>query len=195
MAFRTSSISSGEYYDGQHRFEHWYRDNSIYFITSRCRNRYPAFETEEAKAIYWERFGHYTKRYAFVPLITSLMDNHYHCELYVKHAEHLGAFMRGLHGSVAKLVNDVLERQAKARLKPFWYDAGKKGYFDGCLRSETQHRRTHRYIWLQPKRHGICSDPRDYPHTREYVKVDVAVRRALELRAYMEGVRYKRYER
>src|SRR5688572_25464461 len=106
MAFRRSSISSDEYYNGDHRFEHWYRDNSIYFITARCRNRFPAFESEQAKAVFWERFEFYTKKYAFVPLVTSLMDNHYHSELYVKHAENLGAFMRGLHGSVAKLTND-----------------------------------------------------------------------------------------
>ena len=36
--------------------------------------------------------------------------------------------------------------------------------------------------------------PRDYPHTREYVQVDVAVKRALELDAYMDDVRYKRYD-
>ena len=61
MGFRKSSISSDEYYDGQHRFEHWYRDNSIYFITARCRNRFPAFASEEAKAIFWERFDHYSE--------------------------------------------------------------------------------------------------------------------------------------
>ena len=194
MSFRKSSISSDEHYKGQHRFEHWYRDNSIYFITARCRGRFPAFSSEEAKAIFWERFDTYTHEYAFVPTITSLIENHYHIEMYVKNAAKLGAFMRGLHGSVAKLVNDVLERDGKPRLKPFWYDTGKQGYFDGCLRNELQHRRTHRYIWLQSVRHGICRDPRNYPHTREYVKVDVAVTRALQLRAYMNDVRYKRYD-
>jgi hypothetical protein len=129
------------------------------------------------------------------PLIVSLIDNHYHLEMYVRHAEHLGAFMRGLHGSVAKLVNDILTRNGKPRLKPFWYDTGKQGYFDGCLRNELQHRRAHRYIWLQSVRHGICRDPREYPLTREYVKVDAAVKRAMELNAYMREVPYKRYER
>ena len=195
MPFRKSSISSGEYYDGQHRFEHWYRDNSIYFITAHCRNRFPAFESEDAKAIFRERFDFYAKKYAFVPLITSLIDNHYHTELYVKDAKNLGTFMRGLHRSVAKLVNDVLEREGKPRLEPFWYDTGKQGYFDGCLRNEKQHRRAHRYIWLQSVRHGIAKDPREYPHTRECVRVDVAVKRALEVHAYMQDVSYKRYER
>lgn len=195
MGFRKSSISSDESYDGQHRFEHWYRDNSIYFITARCRDRFPAFESEQAKSIFWERYDHYTQKHGFVPLITSLMDNHYHTEMDVRRADGLGAFMRGLHGSIAKLVNDVLEREGKPRLKPFWYDSGKQGYFDGCLRSELQHRRTHRYIWLQPVRHGICLDPREYPHTRERVGIDRAVKRATELDAYMRGVRYKRYDR
>lgn len=95
MRFRKSSISSGEYYDGHHRFEHWYRDNSIYFITARCRDRYPAFVSEQAKQIFWERFDFYSQKYTFVPLIASLIDNHYHVEMYVKHAEHIGAFMRG----------------------------------------------------------------------------------------------------
>ena len=192
MSFRKSSLSSSEYYDGHHRFEHWY---SIYFITSRCRNRFPAFESEAAKAIFWERFDFYSRKYEFVPLITSLMNNHYHTELYVPSGENVGRFMRGLHGSVSKLVNDVLEKRGRDRLKPFWYDAGKQGYFDGCLRNEKQHRRTHRYIWLQSVRHGIAKDPREYAHTRECVKVDVAVKRALELHAYMEDVGYKRYER
>lgn len=92
-------------------------------------------------------------------------------------------------------MNDVLTRNGTPRLKPFWYDTGKQGYYDGCLRNELQHRRTHRYIWLQPVRHGICRDPREYPYTREYVKVDAAIRRATELDAYMREVPYKRYER
>lgn len=39
--FRTSSYTDKEFFDGKHRFEHWYRDNTVYFITSRCRDGYP----------------------------------------------------------------------------------------------------------------------------------------------------------
>ena len=104
MSFRKSSISSNEFHEGQHRFEHWYRDNTIYFITSRCRDRYPAFASEEAKQIFWDRYNFYTQQYEFVPLNTSLLDNHYHAMLYGKIGENLGPFIRHLHGSVAKLV-------------------------------------------------------------------------------------------
>ena len=55
-----SSSSSEEHYRGRHRFEHWYRDNQVYFITARCWDKYPAFASEAAKAIYWDRSGYYT---------------------------------------------------------------------------------------------------------------------------------------
>ncbi len=32
---RKSSATRNKYFDGKHRFEHWYRDNQVYFITSR----------------------------------------------------------------------------------------------------------------------------------------------------------------
>jgi hypothetical protein len=50
--FRKSSISRSEYYDGHHRFEHWYRDNTVYFITARVRNRERAFASDKAKSIF-----------------------------------------------------------------------------------------------------------------------------------------------
>lgn len=56
--FRNGSRKSEEYFGTQHRFEHWYRDNTVYFITARCGDRYAAFESEEAKAIFWDRVLH-----------------------------------------------------------------------------------------------------------------------------------------
>jgi len=191
MSFRKSSISSDEYYNDQHRFEHWYRDNSIYFITARCRDKFPAFKSEEAKAIFWDRFEHYKKQYGYVSIITSLMDNHYHDLGYLKVGENLGPMIRHIHGSVAKLVNDVLPE----RLLPFWYDSGKQAYFDGVIRNEKQHRRAYKYVMLQSVRHGICRDWREHRHTHENVEVEASVRRAHQLRVYMENVPYKRYQR
>src|SRR5947207_10180939 len=123
--FRRSNPSSNEYYKGQHRFEHWYRDNSVYFITARCRDKYPAFKTEHAKSIFWDRFNHYTALCGFVPIITTLLWNHYHTIGYVKSADRLGEMMRKLHGSVAKLVNDTLPH----RRLPFWGGDDHDDYF------------------------------------------------------------------
>jgi hypothetical protein len=189
MAFRKSSVSSQSEYDGVHRFEHWYRDNTVYFITARVRGRQNAFVSDEAKAIFWDRFNHYTKEYGFTPWVTSLLDNHYHSEGYLRNGENLGVMIQRIHGSVAKLVNDLLPE----RIPRFWCDSGRQGYFDGCLRNEKQGRLTFRYILTQCRRHGICEDPANYPHTIVNIGIDRAIKRALELNAFMEGVAYKRY--
>jgi hypothetical protein len=119
------------------------------------------------------------------------MNNHYHALGYQKTGKSIGPMMQRIHGSVAKLVND----QSPERISPFWYDTGRQGYFDGCLRDETQARRTYRYILTQCRRHGICHNPADYPHTRIHIEMECAIKRATELNAFMYGVGYKRYEK
>ena len=188
---RKSSPGTPEFYQGKHRYEHWYVDNQVYFITSRCRGKFPAFELEEAKQIFWDRFEHYTKQYGFVPWVTTLLNNHYHTLGYLKRGDDLGQMMRHIHGSVAKLVNDRLEN----RLVPFWCDDEHEDYFDGCIRNEKQCRRAYRYTLTQSVRHGICRDWKEYPHTRMRIEVDRGVQRAIELKAFLEGVPYKRYRK
>ena len=132
--FRTSSRQRLEFKDGHHRFEHWYRDNTVYFIAARCRQRYAAFTSEEAKAVFWDRFNFYATQYGFVPWVTSLVNNHYHTLGYLKSGANLGPMMQRLHGSVAKLVNDLLHE----RRVPFWREKDGNDYFDGYIRNEVQ---------------------------------------------------------
>lgn len=188
---RKTRHSSGPIYKGQHRFEHWYRDNQVYFITARCRDRFGAFASEQAKAVFWDRFESYVREALFTPWVTTLVDNHYHVVGYCKLGDKLGPMMRKLHGSVAKLVNDLLPE----RRVPFWGDRGHRDYFDGCIRDEKQCRRAYRYTLTQSVRHGICADWREYPHTRVNVELEAGVRRSVELGAFLEGVPYKRYQR
>jgi len=187
---RKSQPASRRVYRGKHRFEHWYRDNQVYFITARCRGRFPALASENAKLIFWDRFEHYTTRHGFTPWVTSLLDNHYHTIGYLRRGDELGRMMRGLHGSVSKLVNDLLP----ARRVPFWSDQRDKDYFDGCLRDAKQGRLTYRYVLTQAVRHGLVIDWRDYPHTRIDVGLERAIKRSLELNAFLTGVPYKRYQ-
>jgi hypothetical protein len=189
-AFRKGSASQQKYYDGKHRFEHWYRDNTVYFITARCRDRYGAFVSDRAREIFWDRFEHYAEEYGYVPWVTSLIPNHYHTLGYLKIGDNLGPMIRHLHGSVSKLVNDLLPE----RLIPFWCDSRNQAYFDGCIRDELQARRAYRYTLMQSVRHGLANDWRKYPHTRVNVDLDRAVKRAHELHAFLEGVPYKRYQ-
>jgi hypothetical protein len=190
LRFRRFTHFHAGFSTGSAPFEHWYRDNAIYFITARARDRRPVFSSDEAKTIFWDRFDHWTGRYAFIPLITSLIDNHYHTLGYLPVGANLGPMMQRIHGSVAKLVNDTLQE----RHLPFWREAGRRDYFDGCIRDEVQFQRAYRYVLRQSVRHGLCGDWRLYAHTRIRVELDRALEGAKELKAFMKGVPYKRYQ-
>lgn len=103
--------------------------------------------------------------------------------------------MQRIHGSVAKLVNDLLVEQDKERLTPFWVDKKHSDYMDGCIRDELQVRRAYRYVLTQSVRHGLAKDWTEYPDTHVRIEVDRAVKRALELDAFLQGVGYPRYQR
>ncbi len=202
-AFHTSERASNEWWEGRHRFEHWYRDNSVYFITARVRDQFRAFESERAKAIFWDRFDAAIAKHGFTPWVTSLMDNHYHTIGHLMIGEELPRMMRLIHGGVAKLVGDLLmsgtdglqvRLPAGERIVPFWCDSRKRNYFDGCLRNEKQGRLTYRYVLTQAVRHGIVHDWRDYPHTHVNVDLEDAIKFALERGAFMQGVPYRRYD-
>ena len=66
---RKSGARRNEWFGGGHQFEHWYRDNSVFFITARCREGYPAFASERAKEVFWDRFQHYTRVHEFNPWV------------------------------------------------------------------------------------------------------------------------------
>ena len=188
--FKTSSHMRNEILNGVHRFEHWYRDNTVYFITAKCRDGFHAFATEDAKQVFWDRFHYYTALFGFVPWVTTLLSNHYHTIGYLKVGTNLGPMMQRLHGSVSKLVNDLLPE----RRVPFWRNHRQNDYFDGCIRDELQARRAYRYTLTQSTRHRLAPGYRDYPHTVVKIDLDRAVARALELHAFLLDVPYPRYD-
>jgi len=184
-----SSITSKERFAGKHRFEHWYADNQVYFITGCCRDHFPAFASDAAKAVFWAKLHEYAARYGFFPWACSLMANHYHLLGYNRTAEGVRSMMQRLHGSVAKLVNDLL----RERRADFWRDQRGREYFDGCIRDERQARLAHAYTLRQAVKARLVRDHRDYPHTRVFLDLDRCICRAHELGAFLEGVPYTRY--
>ena len=188
-----SSASTRESWAGKHRFEHWYVDKQVYFITARCRNRYPAFSTTAAQDIFWNRLTCYAARFRFDPWIVSLMSNHYHLLGYCREGKTLGKMMQLVHGSVAKLVNDLLPE----RRLPFWTERGPghADYFDGCIRDEKQFVRAYRYTLAQDVHHRVARDCVSYSGTRVFLDMDEGLVRAVSLKAFLKGVPYPRYNR
>lgn len=189
--FRSSSATDLERYGGIHRFEHWYRDNTVYFITSKVRNGFAAFATRQARSIFWDRFEHWTNEYGLVPWAASLLWNHYHVVGYLSDGSNLGPMMQRMHGSVAKLVNDTLE----VRHLPFWRERGNRDDFDGCLRDVLQAHRASWYTLEQAMRARLVKDWRDWKDTKLYVDLDERIRWAADRGAFLEEIPYARYDR
>ncbi len=188
--FRKSSATHTHRWKGKHRFEHWYRDNTMYFITARVRDKYPAFDSEKAKQVFWNRMLFYAEKYSIIPCIVTLLHNHYHIIAYVRNGQNVASFMQRLHGSVAKLTNDLLPE----RHLPFWRTAGNRDYYDGCLRDEDQLRRAYRYTLKQAVCARLVKRWEDYPHTRVFVELKQTIDRAKKRRAIPIPVPYARYD-
>lgn len=182
---RKGAGTRNEFFNGQHRLEHWYRNNSVYFLTVRCSNKFPALASEQAKQIFWRQITQYVAEHHFDVFVCTLMSNHYHAVGYLSDGSNLAPLLQKIHGSAAKLVNDV----SPQRLVPFWSE-----YFDGCLRDEKQYWRAYRYTLLQSVRHGICRDWHEYKHTRVYISLEDGLKIATTKRVFLPMVPYKRYE-
>lgn len=189
--FRKTSYTKSERFKGKHRFEHWYRDNTVYFITAKVRDGFAAFSTEGTRAVFWKKFQQYTAAHGFTPWVTTLMNNHYHTLGYLRVGEALGEMMRKLHGSVAWMVMEAIG----VKHVPFWRGKGKRDYFDGCIRDVLQARRAYAYTLNQAVRARLVKDWRDYPDTRVNVTMERAIARAVRLNAFLERVPYARYDR
>jgi hypothetical protein len=187
--FKRSGISRNAWYDGKHKFEHWKRDRSVYFITARVRDKLPVFQTPEVCAIFWEKFERFSSQHGFDPWIASLLLTHYHFVGFLQKGAELGEMMRKLHGSVAWLVC----KQLNIQHKPFWRDDEHNDYFDGCLRDENQLTRTYCYTHTQAVRAGLVNRPEEYPNTKVYRSLADCLLIAREQNALMMDVPYARY--
>ena len=176
---------------GRHRAEHWAIDNQIYFITARCRDRLPAFRAEEAKSVFWRQLHRKAEAHGFTLIIVSLMDNHYHLLGHLREGEQLHHMMHGLHGSVARYVNQITD--LASQVKPMFRERSNRQYMDGAVRSSKQFTRCFGYIERQSVRHRICKSAEDYPHTRVFVEMERARARALEISAFLHGVGDRRH--
>lgn len=106
---RRSNQSKRPVYQNRHRFEHWYRDNQVYFITAKTADAAPVFTTPAACDIFWSNFATATRLGLFTPWVTTLMNNHYHTLGYLKQGDLLPKMMKTLHGTTAKQINDLIQ--------------------------------------------------------------------------------------
>ena len=188
---RKSDPSSREHRNGRHKFEHWYVDRTVYFLTARVREGLFAFEDPACQTIFWSKFDQYTRAHQFDPWIATLLVNHYHVVGFAQNRVALGQMMRKLHGSIAWLICKHLDIQHK----PFWRDSASNDYMDGCLRSEKQLEDSYLYVRNQSVKARLVKRWEDDPNTRVMKPLEDCLTFARENDALLKGVPYPRYER
>ena len=163
---RKTRFTTGPIYKGRHRLEHWYRDNQVYFITARCRDKHPAFAMERAIAAPG-------RSEVSPPCVPGALNGVSSGQAHARRTD-ISPQVNTPGGSPRICVLSLRERS---------------------IRNERQCRRAFRYTLTQSVRHGICTDWREYPHTHVKVDLERGVKRALQLKAFLEGVPYKRHQK
>ncbi|MEL7238232.1 MAG: transposase [Planctomycetota bacterium] len=176
--------------DGSHRFEHWIKDNQLYFLTCCTKGHAHVFKSRQAQEVFWQCFNRWHERSGFKVCVVTLMSSHYHLVGYAKVGQQLVDFVQGLHGSTARAVNPLLDQP----LRPFWGERKGQSYFDGCLRDEEQASKAWTYTRDQAVKAGLVENWDEWPGTRVFVERDAMLKRATTLGAYLRGVPYKRYD-
>lgn len=85
--------------------------------------------------------------------------------------DHLHALVMGLDETSDLLVFLKLLKQKSGYefRQEFHFDLWQKKFYDHILRREDSVPRVAGYIWMNPVRKGLCSDPRDYPYSGSFV--------------------------
>ena len=131
-------------YRKHHPF-HFYRDDTIYFVTARIIEKIKFFSTREKKEILRGTLKDVLKRYGYKLYAWVILDNHYHLLIKANKGDDLKFFVRDLHSLSAKRLNE-LENQAGRKI---WFQ-----YWDRCIRDEKDFFKHFNYIHHNLVKHG-----------------------------------------
>lgn len=156
----------------KHRPPHIYRDNQIYFLTSRTHKKICYFNGDERKEILKNVLIKSIKRFNIKIYAWVIMDNHYHLLFDIKRKfpssqfasprgdelrtsemtpkgnfaskYQLVEFIRKLHKDSSRIINKL----DNTRGRKIWYQ-----YWDHCIRDETDFYKHFNYIHNNPIKH------------------------------------------
>ena len=151
--FRKSAATKTESFKSHHRYEHWYLDNQIYFITARCRDSLPRLRerSSEDNLLGPLRSLHKTLRLCTV--------DHKPTRQPLPHAR-LSPYRRKPRpddATPARFHRKTSQRHPTTTTACHsGAKSGNRDYFDGCIRNEKQCRLAYKYTQRQSVRHGIA---------------------------------------
>ena len=132
---------------------HIFQDKTMYFITTRTRDRTDVLLTHTHKQIYWDVFEESLSLFS-VPLYGWTINvDHCHFLLYLLKSVDLAKFIQKLHGKSSFLLN----KHDKKVGRKIWVN-----YWDRCIRSERDFFTRLNYIHHNPVKHGYVDKIENY---------------------------------
>ena len=146
----------GEYRKNNHVPGHLYAAGMVYMVTARTYRKYPVFNTPEKLGTLQGVIQERCKVAGWDLRAWVVLLDHYHFLARAPDDGNIPWLVKSIHSKSAILVNrmdDITGRRV-------WYN-----YWDTCIRSETDYYNRLRYIHLNPERHGVVKDFREYPYS------------------------------
>ena len=123
---------------------HIYEDDTMYFITARTINKEKFFNTIEKKKIFQQVLKSVLEKYSYYLHAWIVLDNHYHFLMKIMTGENLKLFIKDLHSTSARKINE-LENQKGRKV---WFQ-----YWDYCPRNVKDFYQHFNYIHHNPVKH------------------------------------------
>lgn len=135
-----------------------YRGHACFFITLCCERRYPVFENDE-----WAR--------RLIDCLKSTAERcHFTVQAFCVMPDHFHALVEGIAPDSDLLSFIRIFKQASSRKYsresgvPLW----QKKFYDHSLRPKDSPDAVSWYIWMNPVRKGLCSQPDQYPYSGSF---------------------------
>lgn len=127
---------------------HIYSDEHVYFLTARCLQKEPFWNTDEKKKIFVSVFNKSIEKFNVRIYAWVLLNNHYHCLFQADNFLCVGKFTNNLHANSSRMLNDF----DGVGGRKMWYQ-----YWDYCIRSKHDFWKHFNYIVQNPVKHGLVS--------------------------------------
>jgi REP element-mobilizing transposase RayT len=130
-----------------------YTGQSAYFITLCCDGRRPVFSNAMTAARLVDNLRDTSLIYRFAVHAYCVMPDHFH------------ALVAGREpaSDLLRFVKNLKQTSSAEYQKEFNRALWQKQFYDHILRERDSSDGVAGYIWMNPVRKGLCSDPREYP--------------------------------
>jgi putative transposase len=137
-----------------HNPPHLFLPDAIYMLTASIYEKEPLIASSQRKMEWGDAFVNAAELYGWQIIAWVVLSDHYHAMVQApKKAETLSKFIGSYHKYTARKWNN--EDNTNGR-KVWW------NYWDTCIRSEKEYHNRLRYIFWNPVKHGLTSNPEEY---------------------------------